>query len=371
MVSPADNSLPLCKLEDAFFPGSLATLPALELGAAVSLLLAAWPSSCELDARETALAMTARVELDVWRRVQERVSIALDLVTIEGSTRVVLARARKEQDRMLAHAAAVRAQKAEAGRKGGLARAASAGDLPAAAPPPTPTLQQQDQAPAKHLLSTCQAPASNLSRVGALRAHVRAGGAHELRDSNANALSSRAEAQPTGEQTADVLGKIDAGLDDLLRLRLTTWRTEQSRKLLTQACEKWLAGGIDPCWQKDREHEPKNPAADRDRTIRRIAGHPNVRPELVAIALHREQEANAASKLGYVASALGTTRYCREQLTPNLQDQPIVDDWAARESAFIAECKVTTAVRNVIAKVSQHAPQALAPHTRTNAGGVA
>ncbi len=194
---------------------------------------------------------------------------------------------------------------------------------------------------------------------------MRAGGAHELRDLNANALSSRAETQPTAP--ADVLGKIDAGLEDLLRHRLSIWRVEQSRKLLTQACEKWLKAGIDPCWQKDREHEPKNAAADRDRTIRRIAGHPNVRPELVAIALHREQEANAASKLGYVASALGTTRYCREQLTPNLQDQPIVDDWAAREAAFIAECRVTTAVRNVIAKVQQQAPQALQRKT----GGIA
>lgn len=378
MISSAD--IPLCRLEEAILPSLLPALPATELGAACALLLASWSSACELDARETMLATAARVELDVWRRIQERVTIALDLVTLEGSTRVVLGHARRAQERMISQAAAVRAQKAQAGRIGGLARAgrqapALAGEpLPAAAAPPPAS--STCLAGAKQVLSTCQAPATNLSRLEAMRARVRAGGAHELRELNANDLSSRAEAQPTAPTTAprsvepagDVVARIDADLSDLLAQRLRVWRHDQAKQLLARQCAAWTAKGIDPCWQPGRVI-PKHAAADLERAIRRIAIHPNVRPELVAIALRREAEENAASKLGYIAFALGTTRKNPHPLSPGLQDQPLIDEWAAREAQFIAECKVTSAVRNVIARVQQEAPQAL--HKPRQGGGVA
>lgn len=369
MISSAD--IPLCRLEEAISPILLPALPATELGAACALLLASWSSACELDARETMLATAARVELDVWRRIQERVGIALDLVTIEGSTRVVLGHARRAQDRMLSQAAAVRAQKAQAGRMGGLARAARPASSSAEDDPSTCL------AGAKQVLSTCQAPASNPahapSRLEAMRARVRAGGAHELKELNANDLSSRAAAQPTASRSVehagdDVVARIDADLSDLLAQRLRVWRHDQAKQLLTRQCAAWTAKGIDPCWQPGRK-TPKHAATDLERAIRRIAIHPNVRPELVAIALRREAEQNAASKLGYIAFALGTTGKNPHPLSPGLQDQPLIDEWAAREAQFIAECKVTSAVRNVIARVQQQAPQAL--QKPRQGGGVA
>lgn len=106
------------------------------------------------------------------------------------------------------------------------------------------------------------------------------------------------------------------GLEADASHRVLAWRRHQVRGILEQAVADWRSSGLDV-------------GADADSVVVRIAGDPRVTPALAQIAVERATR-NAARPIAYIVGALGVRRGGKP-LEPYLTDQPVVEEWEARE----------------------------------------
>ena len=152
-----------------------------------------------------------------------------------------------------------------------------------------------------------------------------------------------------GVDAGSVVGRIHAGLDATAAAKLSEWRRSRSREMLEQAAARWLKEG------RLTDRRGRKAESIDQAFIIRIAGHPNVTPALVAIAIQRADEKNTTGSLGYVCNALGA-RNGGNPLKPYVFDQPLLEHWARLEAAQVDAARAKAAVSDVLAKVSTARP---------------
>lgn len=187
-------------------------------------------------------------------------------------------------------------------------------------------------------------------RAGGVRAQRSA-----LERSDLDINQERSSAQTVENQTrvgvdaGSVVGRIHAGLDATAAAKLSEWRRSRSREMLEQAAARWLKEG------RLTDRRGRKAESIDQAFIIRIAGHPNVTPALVAIAIQRADEKNTTGSLGYVCNALGA-RNGGNPLKPYVFDQPLLEHWARLEAAQVDAARAKAAVSDVLAKVSTARP---------------
>lgn len=296
------------------------------------LLRTAWARRGSLQGDERALAAVAGVDQQTWAALAPRVLWAIGF---DGAMCGPVAVAIEELER---RQAATRATKAAAGRMGAARRWSEAPGHGVPLPPHRPMAGDSTcMAPAKHVL-----PTAISEQPGAVVRAQRT--ALERFDLDMNL--ERSSAQTVENQTSqDVLGRIHAGLDATAAGKLSEWRRMRSREMLEQAASRWLKAG-----RLTDRHGRLAEKVDLAFVIR-IAGHPFATPALMSIAIQRADEADAASRLGYVCSALGATRGGKP-LQPYLNDQAVLEHWARLEAAQVDAARAKAAVTDVLARVN-------------------
>ena len=338
-------------------PGGLETLSTLEVGVVWRLLRTAWMRRGSLPGDERTLAAVAGVDLQTWAALAPRVLWCL------GWNGAMCAHAARAIETLERRQSDLRAVKAAAGKAGATRRwGPSAEDSKEATRGPRGLPMAGDStchARAMHVLSGA-IPEQPRPVFEAPTYRVRAQrSALERTDLDMNQERSSAQScqnpnrqNPNGqnpnEQDAvgvvEVVGAIHAGLDATVQARLTEWRRQRSREMLEAAARRWLAEGrIQAKGGRDKQ--------DIDLAfVIRIAGHPNVTPALMQIAIQRADECRAASCLGYVCNALGASRGGKP-LDPYLSDQAVLDRWKQLEDKQVSAEKAKAAVSNVVARV--------------------
>ena len=332
-------------------PGGLETLSTLEVGVVWRLLRTAWMRRGSLPGDERTLAAVAGVDLQTWAALAPRVLWCL------GWNGAMCAHAARAIETLERRQSDLRAVKAAAGRAGATRRWGPPPAAEDASRGPTRVPMAGDStchAPAMHVLSGA-IPEQPRPVFGAPPYRVRAQrSALERTDLDTNQERSSAPncqnpngQSPNGQDgvgVVEVVGAIHAGLDATVQARLTEWRRQRSREMLEAAARRWLAEGrIQAKGGRDKH--------DIDLAfVIRIAGHPNVTPALMQIAIQRADECRAASCLGYVCNALGASRGGKP-LEPYLSDQAVLDRWKQLEDKQVSAEKAKAAVSNVVARV--------------------
>jgi uncharacterized protein YdaU (DUF1376 family) len=220
-------------------PAKLDRCSALELGAVVSLLLAAWEDTeepCTLAGDDSSLAMVARVTDSQWAEIRLRVLGTLDAAA-GASGRVELRLAKRvymEGREAEASLSSKRSAAAAArwGRQPGQARRPDQAGRPA--PPRCTCIPDR---------CTCNAIASKTDASASAKPALRSessGFALPLSRSNQEQKSERSE-RP---EKNDVIAQLGEGARALAQERVNAWRREKSLRMIQDAAARWRAEGL-------------------------------------------------------------------------------------------------------------------------------
>jgi len=310
---------------------------ALDVGAAVRLVRAAWIAEIPCTVPQCSLAAVAGVTDTEWAGLAPRLLLALAAAPHPGTAipdLLVLARARATYDQLAAKAQAVAAQRSLAGR----------GNRQEAANGPSTGRQRAVNGPFER-------PVSGPGE-GAVRALAPAPGALERSQFKRNSERFGApEKAAFGKEPQAVVAAIHAGLEGEAASKLERWRREQVVQVLSAYLHK--AG-----------------RADAIDLARRIAAYPHVTPAAAEIASGRCDEAGAANPAAYLITALGAKRG-GTPLTPYLSDQAVIDHWAGqRDKVWNAGLTLAAVERSVLRFTKEHQPPAGGEHAASKPPGV-
>lgn len=212
-------------------PAKLDRCSALELGAAVSLLLAAWEDTeepCTLAGDDSSLAMVARVTDSQWAEIRLRVLGTLDAAAgASGRVELRLAKRVYLQDRDVAADLSRKRSAAAAARWGRRERPASD-----AAPPRCTCITER---------CTCIPSASAKSTV---RPESQKSSPLPLQRSTQNQKSERSGLPAENQERSDVIAQLGEGARALAHERVNSWRREKSLRMIQDAAARWRAEGL-------------------------------------------------------------------------------------------------------------------------------
>lgn len=218
---------PACPCDfDRFVESGVADgLSSLEVGSLIRLVRFAWQQDppCSLPGEDSSLAMVARVTDEEWSRMRPRLLLALAATGCLPGGRLLLQHARRVYDDLAARAAKTAADK----RAAGLASARARGSTCSTA--------------AEQPFDSRSTP---VAAAPSLRSSSHSVSAPTLQRPSQSADPSAQSERSGGEDVIAVLGE---GARAILAEKVTTWRREQSLRLLQDAIARWRTAGLTTC----------------------------------------------------------------------------------------------------------------------------
>jgi uncharacterized protein YdaU (DUF1376 family) len=214
-------------LEQLTAPGWLDSLSAVELGACYRLLKFAWGMGCSLPDDNSSLAAVARVTVEDFTLMRQRVILALAGTHPANGANFVLEVSLRVQQSLVAASERNRQKTAAA------TQAAAAKRNGASVTDPSRIRDGHVTDPSRSFGSTARSSAQSFVLAPPL-----------MRPKEQSAIQS---APMQSAQEGDVIAQLGAGAGAILKDRVVTWRRQKSLGMLQMAIAKWATAGVTNC----------------------------------------------------------------------------------------------------------------------------